>query len=100
MQIAEPEFVANPLQLAVHRGPAMVTTLNDRLDYFGNSVHLARQLLAIAGPRELLMTDAVAGLEEVSALLRENGMEAVVEGMADGSVIVHRCFTSPGKQSQ
>jgi class 3 adenylate cyclase len=87
------------LRMAVHQGPAMVTTLNDRLDYFGNSVHVVRELLSMADAGEMLMTDGVAALPDVARLLRESRCERSVvtgsNGFAEG--IIHRCRLVAGR---
>ncbi len=45
-----------PRRIAFHRGPALVTTLNDRLDYFGETVHLVRNMLQSAESKEFLVS--------------------------------------------
>ena len=54
-----------PLRMSLHRGPAMVTTINDRLDYFGETVHLASQLLASTSEDEMLMTASSSTSEAI-----------------------------------
>jgi class 3 adenylate cyclase len=61
------------LQIAVHRGPAMVTTINDHLDYFGSTVSATVQLLdalrtaeAPSLPR-VAVSDSIAGDPQVVA---------------------------------
>ncbi|PLS67640.1 MAG: hypothetical protein CV045_12470 [Cyanobacteria bacterium M5B4] len=41
------------LKLGVHRGPAILVTLNDRLDYFGSSVNKAARIQGLARSGEL-----------------------------------------------
>ena len=81
-----------PLQVAIHRGPAMVTTLNDRLDYFGGTANRVRELLGSAGPSELLLTEAVAAQPEVAQLMREHQVDADLLPSANGNLqsIIHR----------
>jgi serine/threonine protein kinase len=64
------------LGIAVHRGPMLAATLNDRLDYFG---HHAELILSL--PRELsqpttLLTHGVASDGEVQALLKAKVIES------------------------
>ncbi len=47
-------FVVN---IALHRGQVLITTQNDRLDYFGAAVRLPQSILSLAMP--IAMTDAV-----------------------------------------
>lgn len=84
-------------QIAIHRGPAMVTTLNDRLDYFGGTANRVRELLGMAGPSELLLTEAVAAQPEVAQLMRERKVDADLLASANGNLqsIIHR-WRMPG----
>jgi class 3 adenylate cyclase len=63
---------ANNLQLqaGLHRGLALVASVNDRLDYFGHAVRLTTRLGDLAEPGELVISAAVGGDSEVAALLR------------------------------
>jgi class 3 adenylate cyclase len=66
------------LRVGIHRGPALAATLNDRLDYFGTTVHQAMRLLPFARGGELILTHAVAADPGVAALLRARGLEAEI----------------------
>ncbi len=57
-----------PLRVAIHRGLAMVATVNDRLDYFGQTPKLAARLLDLAGRHQLAVTVATAGDYDVNTL--------------------------------
>lgn len=63
---------ALPLRTAIHRGPALVTTINSRLDYFGATTQLLRRLLREAGAGELVVSDAVASQSGFQSLLAES----------------------------
>ena len=78
------------MRAAIHRGPAMVTTLNDRLDYFGSTVHITHRLLELASAGDLMVTDAVAGSREISQLLDEAMETAQVVPTVITDVIVQR----------
>jgi serine/threonine protein kinase/class 3 adenylate cyclase len=65
-------------RVAVHRGAALATNLNDHLDYFGTT---ARQVLKLAShlrANELALTHAVAADPEVAAMLAAQGIEPEV----------------------
>jgi serine/threonine protein kinase/class 3 adenylate cyclase len=81
-----------PLQVAIHSGPAMVTTLNDRLDYFGGTPHRVRDLLARAGPSELLLSETVAAQPEVAQMMRDGAVTADLLPLENGAShgIIHR----------
>ncbi|MCI0464843.1 MAG: protein kinase [Gemmataceae bacterium] len=77
------------LRLGVHRGPAMVATLNEHLDYFGTIVNQATQLPQLAQGGELILTEAVTADPQVAALLQTRGLQgeilpASLLGMASG----------------
>lgn len=66
------------LKMAIHRGVAMAATLNDHLDYFGQTVNQATRLAALCGPGELLLSPEVATDQRVVALLQARGLDASV----------------------
>ena len=63
-----------PRRIAVHRGSAMVTTINDRLDYFGETVYLTRTMLQAAAAGELLATARTLQQDDILLLLNEEGL--------------------------
>ena len=67
---ADTETPAVRLKVAIHRGLALVATINDRLDYFGATVKQAGRLLEHARGGELILTAATASDAEVNELLR------------------------------
>ena len=85
------------LRVGVHRGPAMVATLNDHLDYFGTTVNIAALLPRLARGGQIILTRPVASDPRVAALLNDRGLapsvaEADVEGL--GERFVHVLETS------
>lgn len=68
------------IRAGVHRGPAMVATINDHLDYFGLTVSQAAGLLSAAGPGELILSPSVAAEPSVVAALRARRRDAEVFG--------------------
>jgi class 3 adenylate cyclase len=69
---------AGSLRIGVHRGPAMVATLNDHLDYFGATVRAAAALPKLASGGETLATESVTAEPRVAALLQARGVECEV----------------------
>jgi class 3 adenylate cyclase len=65
-------------KVGVHRGPAMVATLNDHLDYFGTTVQEASALVPLACGGDLVLTQIVAADLQVASLLRTRGLEAEI----------------------
>ena len=58
------------LKIGVHRGAAIAVTLNDRLDYFGQSVNIASRVGALAEGGEICFTREVHDAPEVQELLQ------------------------------
>ncbi len=44
------------LKIGIHRGPAIVVSLNDRLDFFGQTVNVAARVQALAGAGDILLS--------------------------------------------
>jgi class 3 adenylate cyclase len=81
------------LHVGVHRGPVLVATINDHLDYFGNTARLAARLPRLARAGAVVLSPAVASDPGVAALLqaRQLPLAAVpvkIAGLKEG--FVHR----------
>lgn len=77
-------------RIGIHRGPAMVATINDHLDYFGTTVKIAEKLPAFAGAGELVLTESVAEDPDVTAFLGAN--QKRLEPIKATSAGEHRVF--------
>ncbi len=66
------------LRIGVHRGPALATTVNDQLDYFGTTARQALRALDFARAGELVLTPTVAADPEVAELLGERRIASEV----------------------
>ena len=56
------------LKIGIHRGAAISVTLNDRIDYFGQTVNIASRVQGSAGGEEIYITDEIyhsAGVQEL-----------------------------------
>jgi len=74
------------LKIGVHAGPAIAVTLNDRLDYFGQTVNIAARVQNLAGADEIYVSDAVHDAEGVQPLLAPFALEtslARLKGIED-----------------
>jgi class 3 adenylate cyclase len=60
------------LKVGLHSGACLAVTLNDRLDYFGQTVNIAARIQGLAGPGEIVVSDDV---------LRSPGAANVIEGV-------------------
>ena len=66
------------IRVGVHRGSAMVATINGKLDYFGTTVQLAQRLPGLVGGKEIVLTQALVSDLQVQALLHRRGLACVV----------------------
>ena len=74
------------LKIGIHRGPAIVVTLNDRLDYFGQTVNIAARIQGLAGAGEILISgDAheYPGVEEALSECEVTSEQANVKGVSE-----------------
>ncbi|HLA41803.1 MAG TPA: DUF5939 domain-containing protein [Aggregatilineales bacterium] len=59
------------LKIGIHRGHSIAVSLNDRLDYFGQTVNIAARVQALAEPGEIYITQEVHSYPGVSDILAE-----------------------------
>lgn len=57
------------LKIGLHRGHSIAVTLNDRIDYFGQTVNIAARVQALAGASEICMTDELYQSGDLANLL-------------------------------
>jgi class 3 adenylate cyclase len=76
------------LKIGIHEGACLAVTLNDRQDYFGQTVNMAARVQGMADARAILATGAVVDDRQSSLLLkaagiRPEGRTAVLRGIAE-----------------
>jgi class 3 adenylate cyclase len=84
------------LKVGLHSGACLAVTLNDRLDYFGQTVNIAARVQALAGAGEIVVTDDVLSALGASELIADLPIEtttAVLKGVA-GEVRIHRLLAA------
>lgn len=64
------------LKIGVHHGAAIAVTLNDELDYFGQTVNIAARVQALANAAEICISDEVRSFPGVLDLLAPYAQEA------------------------
>ncbi len=62
------------LKMGIHEGPCLAVTLNDRQDYFGQTVNIAARVQGLAASRAIVATGQVVEDPEAAAILRTNGL--------------------------
>jgi class 3 adenylate cyclase len=62
------------LKIGIHEGPCLAVTLNDRLDYFGQTVNIASRVQALATSASVFATEPVIRYQPTSQLLDRHGL--------------------------
>ena len=75
------------LKIGIHEGPCIAVTLNERQDYFGQTVNIASRVQHLATSREIFATGAVIENEGASGVLLAQGLKptshsAAIRGIA------------------
>jgi class 3 adenylate cyclase len=65
------------LKIGIHEGPCIAVTLNDRQDYFGQTVNIASRVQGLATSREIFATGAVVQDPRSSDVLERSGLSAI-----------------------
>ena len=76
------------LKIGLHEGPCLAVTLNDRLDYFGQTVNIAARVQGLAVSRSIFATKPVVENALAAQLLSERGLaplpqQHTLRGIAD-----------------
>jgi class 3 adenylate cyclase len=76
------------VKIGIHEGPCLAVTLNDRLDYFGQTVNIAARVQGLADSRAIFATRSVVENSQVSKMLEAGKhklteQDAALRGVAD-----------------
>ncbi len=76
------------LKIGIHEGPCLAVTLNDRQDYFGQTVNIASRVQCLAVSRTILATSSIVDHPHAIELLKLDGIAPTsrrmpVRGIAD-----------------
>ena len=64
------------LKIGIHMGPCLAVSLNDRQDYFGQTVNIASRVQGLATSRSIFATRQVVADSKAAKLLQESGIAA------------------------
>ncbi len=64
------------LNIGLHGGPCLAVMLDERQDYFGQTVNVAARVQGLADPTAILVTKPIIDSAEVARLLADAGMAA------------------------
>jgi class 3 adenylate cyclase len=62
------------LKIGIHEGPCLAVTLNDRQDYFGQTVNIASRVQGLADSRSIFATGSVIEYPQSMRLLETTGL--------------------------
>jgi class 3 adenylate cyclase len=65
------------LKIGIHEGPCLAVMLNERQDYFGQTVNIASRVQHLASSQAIYATGAVVGHEATAQLLAKAGVSPV-----------------------
>ena len=76
------------IKIGIHEGPCLAVTLNDRLDYFGQTVNIAARVQGLADSQAILVTRPVMENPQVAKMLEVSKLapaarDATLRGVAD-----------------
>ena len=76
------------IKIGIHEGPCLAVTLNDRLDYFGQTVNIAARVQGLAHERAIFATKPVLEHPQVAKMIETNKLTpteqiAALRGVAD-----------------
>jgi class 3 adenylate cyclase len=70
------------LKIGIHEGPCLAVVLNDRQDFFGQTVNIASRVQGLATSRAIFATGPVIENAQTSSLLAEQGLAPVAQQRA------------------
>jgi class 3 adenylate cyclase len=80
------------VKIGIHEGPCLAVTLNERQDYFGQTVNIAARVQSLSTSQEIHITGPVIDAPGVAALLDQREIkpiqkQAALRGIADKIVV-------------
>lgn len=67
------------LKIGIHEGPCLAVTLNDRQDYFGQTVNIASRVQGLAMSRSIYATGSVVENPEALELIETKGLRPTLQ---------------------
>jgi class 3 adenylate cyclase len=80
------------LKIGIHEGPCLAVTLNERQDYFGQTVNIAARVQSLSMAQEIHITGPVLDAPAVAEILEKRAItpipkQAALRGIADKMVV-------------
>jgi len=70
------------LKIGIHEGPCLAVNLNERQDYFGQTVNIASRVQGLAATRSILTTAPVVNYPQAAEILKASGLTPTSEQRA------------------
>ncbi len=80
------------VKIGIHEGPCLAVMLNERQDYFGQTVNIAARVQSLSTSQEIHVTAPVIGTDAVTAMLEKAAIKpiekrAALRGIADKMLV-------------
>src|SRR5262249_28102013 len=80
------------VKIGIHEGPCLAVMLNERQDYFGQTVNIAARVQGLSTSQEIHITGPVIDAPGVATILEQEAIrpiqkEAALRGIAEKSVV-------------
>src|SRR5579859_2526772 len=80
------------VKIGIHEGPCLAVMLNERQDYFGQTVNIAARVQSLSTSQEIHITGPVIDAPEVATILQKEAIkpiqkQAALRGIADKMVV-------------
>ena len=80
------------LKIGIHEGPCLAVTLNDRQDYFGQTVNIAARVQGLASSQSIYVTQPVIEDKNTARILEKSGLQpmmqrAALRGLAEETTV-------------
>jgi class 3 adenylate cyclase len=80
------------VKIGIHEGPCLAVMLNERQDYFGQTVNIASRVQSLSTSQEIHITGPVIDAPGVAKILEKEALrpiqkEAALRGIADKIVV-------------
>ncbi len=69
------------LKIGIHEGPCLAVNLNDRQDYFGQTVNIASRVQNLADSHAIFATEPVVTNPDSAAILKKSGLVPVAQDL-------------------
>jgi len=80
------------LKIGIHEGPCLAVSLNERQDYFGQTVNIAARVQGLASSRAIYVTEPVVSDKKTAHILEKSGLHPTMQrkalrGLADETTV-------------